>query len=105
MSIGSIRRAFAVISISLLIIGLSVFMLHVLQPELDSTKVLFECISAFCTVGLTLGITPELHAASKVVIIFTMLLGRIGTLTILLALFRKVSTLSYRYPTESILIS
>mgnify|MGYP002629901576 FL=1 len=105
LSIGSIRRAFAVISISLLIIGLSVFMLHVLQPELDSTKVLFECISAFCTVGLTLGITPELHAASKVVIIFTMLLGRIGTLTILLALFRKVSTLSYRYPTESILIS
>ena len=105
ISVGSIRRAFAVISLSLLIVGLSVFLIQIIQPGLDTTKVIFECISAFSTVGLTLGITAQLVTASKAVIICTMFLGRIGTLTIIVALFRKVSSLSYRYPKESILIS
>lgn len=105
LSIGSLRRAYAVISLSMLIIGLSVFLIHVFQPELDSTGIIFECISAFSTVGLTLGTTAQLGTASKLVIVMTMFLGRIGTLTIIVALFRKVATLSYRYPKESIQIS
>ncbi|HAE14682.1 MAG: ATPase [Chitinophagales bacterium] len=105
LSIGSLRRAFAVISLSLLAIGLSVFLLHVVQPGLDTTQVIFECISAFSTVGLSLGITADLNTASKWVIILTMFIGRVGTLTLFVALFRKVKTLNYRYPTESIMIS
>jgi Trk-type K+ transport system membrane component len=105
LSIGSLRRAFAVISLSLLVIGLSVFLLHVVQPGLDTTKVIFECISAFSTVGLSLGITANLNEAAKYVLIFTMFIGRIGTLTLFVALFRKVKTSNYRYPNESILIS
>ena len=63
-------------------------------------QVIFECISAFSTVGLSLGITADLNTASKWVIILTMFIGRVGTLTLFVALFRKVKTLNYRYPTD-----
>lgn len=105
LSIGSLRRAFAVIALSTLFIGLSVFLIHVFQPGLDTTKVIFECISAFSTVGLSLGITYDLNVASKSILIVTMFIGRIGTLTLFVAFFKKVRSLNYRYPTESILIS
>jgi trk system potassium uptake protein TrkH len=105
LSIGSLRRAFAVIALSTLFIGLAVFLVHVVQPGLDTTKVIFECISAFSTVGLSLGITYDLNVASKTILIITMFIGRIGTLTLFVAFFKKVRSLNYRYPTESILIS
>ena len=66
LSIGSLRRAFAddlLITAGHRLIG---FLLHVVQPGLDTTQVIFECISAFSTaVGLSLGITADLNTASQ----------------------------------------
>ena len=46
-------------------------------------NVWFECVSAFATVGLSMGITPHLAIASKLVIICLMFFGRIGPITIM----------------------
>ncbi len=101
----SVHRAFAIILLSLIIIGLSVFLITIFDPKLDVLAVAFESISAYGTVGLSLGITADLSTASKLVIIFTMFIGRVSMLTILVAFLRKVSFLRYAYPTERILIN
>jgi Trk-type K+ transport system membrane component len=99
------RRAFSVIFLSFLAIGMSVLMLTITDGQLDLTKIIFEVISAFGTVGLSLGITSQLSLAGKWVLIVTMFLGRVGTLTILVGLFRKMRNFEYNYPSEDIMIN
>jgi Trk-type K+ transport system membrane component len=101
----SVRKAFAVILLSFLVIGFAVFLVMFFDPEKELIAVAFECFSAFSTVGLSLGITGDLTTGSKIVIIITMFLGRVGTLTMLIAFFQKVKSLNYRYPDESVFIS
>lgn len=105
VSIGSLRRALSVISLALLFIGASIFIITMLHPEFSLSAVIFECISAFSTVGLTVGITPFLSDAAKMTLVLTMFIGRIGSLTLIVAMFKKVKSLNYNYPSESILIS
>lgn len=105
ITVGSIRRALSVFALALLFIGASVFLIVMLQPELELMAVIFECISAFSTVGLSLGITPYLSDGVKFILIMLMFIGRVGTLTLIVALFKKVKTSNYSYPSESILIS
>ena len=52
-------------------------------------SVIYECVSAISTVGLTMGITPYLTIASKIVLALVMFIGRVGMLTIVLALSTK----------------
>jgi trk system potassium uptake protein TrkH len=69
-------------------------------------EVMFEIISAYGTVGLSLGITGDLTIASKIVLMFMMFFGRVGIMTIALALTsRRIRTNSkYRYPEGRILV-
>ncbi|WP_207434952.1 TrkH family potassium uptake protein [Sabulibacter ruber] len=101
----SVYKAFAIIMLSLLVIGLAVFLITIFDPKMHLAAVAFECFSGFSTVGLSVGITGLLSVPSKVVLIITMFLGRVGTLTLIIGLFRKVSTLRYRYPKETIIIT
>ncbi len=101
----SVRRAFATISLSLVVIGLAVFLIATFDSDKGLLPIAFECFSAYSTVGLSLGITDDLSSASKMVIILTMFVGRVSVLTILIAMFRQVKFLKYRYPTEDILIN
>ncbi|MFO7754825.1 MAG: potassium transporter TrkG [Bacteroidales bacterium] len=101
----SIQRAFAIISLSILMIGISVFLIASLEPDMDLMAITFECFSAFSTVGLSQGITGNLKEASKIVIIFTMFIGRVSMLTILVAVIKKVKNMNYRYPAEEVLIN
>lgn len=103
VSAESVKRAFSIMILSLLVIGLAVFLITLFDPQLDLQHVAFECFSAYATVGLSLGITAKLSAASKIVLTITMFLGRVGTLTLLVGLIYKVKSLSYRYPTENII--
>ncbi|MBI4647774.1 MAG: ATPase [Bacteroidia bacterium] len=100
----SVSKAFCTIILSLLVIGLSVLLVSSFDIEKNILDVAFECFSAFGTVGLSLGITSDLSVASKYIIIFTMFLGRVGILTIIVAFIRKVKSLSYEYPKENILV-
>ncbi len=101
----SVRRAFATISLSLIIIGFGIVSISFLNPELGLLNIAFECFSAYSTVGLSLGITASLSTASKFVIIIIMFVGRVSMLSILLAIIVKVKHKNYRYPTEEITIN
>ncbi|MBN1571845.1 MAG: hypothetical protein JW984_01475 [Deltaproteobacteria bacterium] len=65
---------------------------------------LFEVVSAFGTVGLSMGITSELHPINKMLIILTMFIGRLGPLTFLLALQKRKPKAVFRYAEEDILV-
>jgi Trk-type K+ transport system membrane component len=101
----TVRKAFAVILLSFLVIGLGVFLVLFFNPELGILDVAFEIFSAFSTVGLSLGITAKLTTGSKLVVSIIMFLGRVGTLTVLVAFIRKTRSLRYKYPQEGVFIS
>jgi potassium uptake TrkH family protein len=105
LSDSSIRRAYAQVCLSLLTIGVSVFLVSYFDPQLPTHSVIFESISAFGTVGLSLGITAKLSAASKLVITATMFIGRINLLTVFAAFMKQVRLLKYQYPSEDITIN
>ncbi len=101
----SFKRAFAFLTLSLLVIGSATFLLLLTDPDKAFSDILFETFSAFSTVGLSRGITGELSLAGRYVIILTMFIGRIGLLTLLIAFFRRVQRIVYQYPSEDILIN
>ncbi len=63
--------------------------------------ILFECISAFATVGMSTGITADLPPASQLVIIALMFIGRVGTITVATTLALGASKRPFRYPEEN----
>ena len=65
---------------------------------------LFEAASAIATVGVTLGITPDLCAASKVVLIILMFLGRVGGMTIVYAALSTKHPYVSEFPQEKIMV-
>ncbi len=105
ISAESVRRAFAIIFLSVIGIGVSSFLMIIVEKDKDILAIIFECVSAFCTVGLSMGITSELSQTGKFILIMTMLIGRVGALTLLMAFIRKVSIQKYHYPKEDILIN
>jgi potassium uptake TrkH family protein len=101
----SLRRAFSIISLSLLVIGFSIFLIAFYENDKDIVAIAFEAFSAYSTVGLSMGITAGLSTGSKLVLIATMFIGRVSMLTLLIAVFRNMKHLNYRYPSEEILIN
>ncbi len=101
----SVKRASAIIALSLMVIGTSIFLIASFDQEKTLLAIAFECFSAYSTVGLSVGITSSLSAPSKLVIIATMFIGRVSMLTILIAILRRTRHLNYKYPTEEILIN
>lgn len=101
----SVRRAFAIITLSLVVIGFAITFIYIFDPEKELMDIAFECFSAYGTVGLSLGITSDLSSASKFVIIVVMIVGRISMLSLVIAVFKKIKHKNYRYPTEEIMIN
>lgn len=101
----SVRRAFAIISLSLVVIGFGIFLIAFFDSEKDLLGIAFECFSAYSTVGLSVGITSDLSEASKFVIIAIMFIGRVSMLSILIAVVKKEKYKNYQYSTEEILIN
>ncbi len=65
---------------------------------------LFECTSAMATVGLSMGITPELSNISKVILIILMYIGRVGALTMLMTFTKKSEKIESKYIEEKIIV-
>ena len=101
----SLRRAFATMILSLLVIGLAIAIMESFESDKGLLSIAFECFSAYSTVGLSLGITSDLSSVSKIVLIFVMFVGRVSVLSILIALLKREKFTGYRYPTEDILIN
>ena len=98
-----VHKALAITVTSLLV--LSLFGLVLLWTEqAPPMHILFEMLSAFGTVGLSAGLTPNLTWVGKCMIIFMMVIGRIGPLTLALAIGQRQGTGSYRYADEQVMI-
>ncbi|MBV2195012.1 MAG: potassium transporter, partial [Flavobacterium sp.] len=86
----STSRAFAILCISLITIGISIVAILIFEPKgTPLLTVAFECFSAYSTVGLTLNFTPILTEPSKYVLIACMFIGRIGMLNLMVGLLRR----------------
>jgi trk system potassium uptake protein len=101
----SIQRAYAIMMLSVIVIGVAVLFVSLFDPDLPIRSIVFECFSAYSTVGLSMGITADLSSLSKAVIALTMFIGRVSMLSILIAIYRNINDLKYTYPTEEILIN
>ncbi len=99
----TVNKAIAIF-IAALILVLLFFILLMAVEDKPFLDLLFETISAFGTVGLSTGITPDLTVPGKLLITLLMYLGRIGPLTMVLALTSKIRTQRLRYPTARIMI-
>ena len=101
----SINRAFIIIFSSLVVVAFGVVVLSIFEPQLPTQYAIFEVVSAFSTVGLSLNLTPDLTFISKITILIVMFIGRLGTITILSCFISNKGTQFYQYPTEHIPIS
>lgn len=101
---GTINRAYSIALFSFSIIFFSVFLLSITEPEVQFLNLVFEEVSAFGTVGLSTGITSSLSDAGKMIIIASMFVGRIGTLTLALALSSRAIYTNYRYAETSVMV-
>jgi Trk-type K+ transport system membrane component len=101
----SIKRAFATITLSLIIIGSGILLITIFDPEKGLLNIAFESFSAYGTVGLSLGITNNLSIPSKLIIVTIMFVGRVSMLSIIVAVFKKMKHKNYRYPSEEIIIN
>jgi len=98
-----IYRALTLAILSVALISVFAFVLTITE-EFSFLQVLFETISAFGTVGLSTGITPELSVAGKILISVMMFIGRVGPLTLVLSLAQRQQLTEYQYPQETVRI-
>ncbi|MTG98518.1 MULTISPECIES: TrkH family potassium uptake protein [Myroides] len=101
----SVQRAFAIILLSLFVIGVAIFALTYFEPKIGIVELAYEAFSAYSTSGLSAGITSQLGDGSKVILILTMFIGRVSMLTIIIAMTKKDHLTNYSYPKEEILIN
>lgn len=102
---GTVSRAAVVLTISIGLV-VTVSWLILFTHELSMSAVIFEVISAFATVGLSLGATSELNLVGQLAIIITMFWGRLGAITLVVAIVQRTAQRHrlVRYPEEPVLI-
>jgi len=99
-----LRRAATVAVLYMMLVGTVTLLLCLAMPRWDFMKLFFEACSACGTVGLSAGITGQLGLMGKLVAIFGMFAGRVGPLTLLLAVTTHIRPVKYSYPSETVLI-
>jgi len=102
-----VYKALVIIVLGLgIVVGVTMILSITESPKIPFEYFLYEATSAFATVGLTLGLTTKLTFAGKVIIALTMYAGRVGPLTIILALAKNKNSKSgtVKYPEDKILI-
>lgn len=97
-------KALAITVLSLSWIVFATFCLLITEKSWEFLDILFEVVSAFATMGLSTGITPYLSITGKILIIISMIVGRIGPLTMVLALRKKVELTEFAYPEERVML-
>ncbi|MEZ7866842.1 MAG: potassium transporter TrkG [Paludibacteraceae bacterium] len=101
----TINKSSAIILLSFAVIFVSSIGVSAFDSDKSLLSIVFEVVSAYGTVGLSRGITGSLTDASKIIIVITMFLGRVGMITFLMAIIKKSVNTKYRYPSEEILIN
>jgi len=108
----SLYRALSVTLTAATIIGIATMFLMIteggIRPFVETpgmfVEILFEVVSAFGTVGLSLGITGNLSALGKLIIVLVMYTGRLGPMLIALAISPREKKAKYQYAEEQVMI-
>lgn len=100
-----IYRALAVVTLSIVWIVITTFCLLITEKTWSFLDIFFETMSAYTTLGASIGITPYLSLVGKSLIMLSMFIGRIGSLTLLIALRKRVDSSEYSYPEERMMIT
>ena len=104
IDVEDIIKSFIVFTTGTILCSASVIILAFIESDFSLMEIIFEVSSAFGTVGLSLGITPDLSTGGKVVIMILMFIGKIGMFTFLFFMGGKPEKESYHYPKERIII-
>ena len=99
LSDGTQRLALTIALLSIAVVSVATLILLSMTP-FDLPRVLFEVVSAFATVGLSVGLSPQLPPAGQLLLVVLMFTGRVGTVTLAAALALHARQRPYRYPEE-----
>ena len=100
----AVRKAAAITSINFTAIFISTIIINICQPYFGYSHILFECISAIGTAGMTMGITPLLTTVPKIVIAMLMYIGRITSLVFAFSIIFSNKKTTTKKPTGNIMI-
>ena len=98
-----INKSLVILLNAIIIIFSATFLIAYFDPFLTLKDIFFEVVSAYATVGLSLGITSQLSILSKVVLCVVMFIGRVGSLT-LISIWLKEDQKKIKYPVENIVV-
>ena len=99
-----ILKAIGVLIGSAITVIISTILVSLTDPNYEFIRIFFEVVSAFGTVGLSMGITSSLSTAGKLIIIATMYIGRVGILLLMAAILGDPRPNKVRYPEENLLV-
>lgn len=100
----SVYKAFTLFVLAMAIVLGVTMILSIAEPTQQFIDLLYEASSAIGTAGITTGVTQEIGTLSKFVIMLAMYFGRLGPITVFLALMKKDKKAGIRYPEAKILI-
>jgi trk system potassium uptake protein TrkH len=103
LPVATIRKAIGVVFVSSGMLCVALFALLLVEPH-PPLDLAFEVFSAFSTTGLSTGVTPKLSTPGKLLIMLTMYVGRIGPLTLALAISGRAESPPVQLPSERVLI-
>jgi trk system potassium uptake protein TrkH len=98
-------KALAILTLSLGWVALTTFLLLITEESWRFVDIMLEAFSAFANLGLSSGVTPYLTKLGKWIIMVSMIFGRVGLLTLLLALKKKQEKTEFHYPEERVMLS
>jgi len=102
----TLERAACILLIAVGVVFADILLLCITDPSQPLSSIMYEAVSALATVGLSCSMTGSMSAAGRLIIIVTMFIGRVGPLTLALALASRQTTVrdKLKYPEAGILI-
>lgn len=102
----TVRKSVGIFFVGVLAVLTGILLIVLIEPKFDLLEASFEVVSALATVGLSIGGSPNLTSIGKLLIVIYMFMGRVGLLTIFLALVAKntVNKQQIRYPEGRIIV-
>lgn len=104
ISYATVNKAMAIMLIAFTLILLSTLIISIENPSIQFLNILYEVVSAYGTAGLSTGITSDLTKLSQLILIALMFAGRVGALTIVIAIAGRERSEHFRYPEGKVLL-
>jgi trk system potassium uptake protein TrkH len=99
-----ILKSISMVLGSVVIVVSSTILISLVQPQVEFLPLFYETVSAFATVGLSIGVTAQASSGTQLILIVVMYVGRVGVLMLMSALLGATSPSIVHYPEEELLV-